>query len=68
MNKQEHQEIEEYMLSQMQDSSHDRNHIYRVLNAAMDIYNYEYILIMMYWQRPAYYMILGGKGNLPMKR
>ena len=41
MNKKEYDEIETYMLSQMQDSTHDKYHIYRVLNAAMDIYNYE---------------------------
>ncbi|MDR2649226.1 MAG: HD domain-containing protein [Clostridiales bacterium] len=29
------------MLSQMQDSAHDRHHIYRVLNSALDISNYE---------------------------
>ena len=41
MNSNEFNEIEKYMLSQMQDSAHDRNHIYRVLNSAMDISKYE---------------------------
>jgi len=30
------------MLSQMQDSAHDKHHVYRVLNSAMDIYEYEH--------------------------
>ena len=38
---QEYKEIEDYMLSQMRDSAHDKYHIYRVLNAALDISNYE---------------------------
>ena len=33
----EFKEIEKYMLKQMQDSAHDRHHVYRVLNAALDI-------------------------------
>ena len=33
--------IENYMLLQMQDSAHDRYHVYRVLNAAVDIAEYE---------------------------
>ena len=33
----EYREIETFMLSQMQDSAHDKHHIYRVLNAALDI-------------------------------
>ena len=37
MNPIEYKEIEEYMLQQMQDSAHDRHHVYRVLNAALDI-------------------------------
>ena len=41
MTYQEYREIENYMLSQMQDSAHDKHHIYRVLNAALDISNYE---------------------------
>jgi len=38
MTKKEFAEIERYMLSQMRDSAHDRHHVYRVLNAAIDIY------------------------------
>jgi len=34
-------EIEEYMQNQMQDSAHDKHHIYRVLNSAVDIYGHE---------------------------
>ena len=37
MTQAEYNEIENYMLQQMQDSAHDRHHIYRVLNAAVDI-------------------------------
>ena len=37
MNLIEYKEIEAYMLQQMQDSAHDRHHVYRVLNAALDI-------------------------------
>jgi uncharacterized protein len=37
----EYKKIEAFMLSQMQDSAHDRHHIYRVLNSALDISNYE---------------------------
>jgi uncharacterized protein len=33
----EFREIEKYMLSQMQDSAHDKHHVYRVLNFALDI-------------------------------
>ena len=33
----EYNEIETYMLKQMQDSAHDSHHVYRVLNAAIDI-------------------------------
>ena len=33
----EYNEIESYMSQQMQDSAHDRHHVYRVLNAALDI-------------------------------
>ena len=40
MTKKEYNEIEIYMLSQMQDSSHDKYHVYRVLNAALDIANH----------------------------
>jgi len=40
MTQAEYTEIENYMLSQMQDSSHDKHHIYRVLNSALDIANY----------------------------
>lgn len=36
----EYNEIESYMLKQMQDSAHDRHHVYRVLNAALDIANH----------------------------
>jgi uncharacterized protein len=37
MTKNEFYEIEAYMLSQMQDSAHDKHHVYRVLNFALDI-------------------------------
>lgn len=40
MTKKEYKEIENYMLHQMQDSAHDRHHVYRVLNAALDIASY----------------------------
>ena len=33
--------IEAYMLSCMRDSAHDREHIYRVLYAALDIASFE---------------------------
>jgi len=41
MTHQEYKEIESFMLSQMQDSAHDKHHIYRVLNFALEISNYE---------------------------
>ena len=41
MTKSEYNTIESYMKTQMQDSAHDPYHIYRVLNAAMDIANHE---------------------------
>ena len=41
MLKKENDEIEAYMLNQMQDSAHDRHHVYRVLNSAFDIANHE---------------------------
>jgi len=37
----EYDQIESYMLSQMQDSAHDKHHVYRVLNSAVDIYEHE---------------------------
>ena len=37
MTQSEFKNIESYMLNLMQDSAHDRHHIYRVLNAALDI-------------------------------
>ncbi|MCL2812510.1 MAG: HD domain-containing protein [Clostridia bacterium] len=37
MTKKEFDRIEAYMLTQMQDAAHDRHHVYRVLNAALDI-------------------------------
>ena len=40
MTKKEYAAIEAYMLSQMKDSTHDKYHIYRVLNAACDISNH----------------------------
>ena len=33
----EFKEIEDFMLQHMQDSAHDKHHVYRVLNAAIDI-------------------------------
>ncbi len=41
MTKTDFTEIENYMISQMQDSAHDRHHVYRVLNAALDIAGHE---------------------------
>ena len=41
MTHQEYKEIETFMLSQMQDSAHDKHHIYRVLNSALDISSHE---------------------------
>ncbi len=41
MNIQTYKLIEEYMLSCMDDSAHDKDHIYRVLYAALDIAGYE---------------------------
>jgi len=41
MKKSEYKIIEDYMLNQMKDSSHDRHHVYRVLNFAMDIASFE---------------------------
>jgi len=41
MTKSEYNKIETYMLSQMQDSAHDKHHVYRVLNWAVDIYEHE---------------------------
>jgi len=40
LTKKEFVEIEAFMLEKMQDSAHDRHHIYRVLNAALDIAHY----------------------------
>jgi len=40
MNIREYSEIESYMLNLMQDSAHDQNHVYRVLNSALDIANH----------------------------
>jgi len=41
MTKAEYMDIEGYMIAQMQDSAHDKHHIFRVLNSAMDIYEHE---------------------------
>ena len=41
MNKDEYRAIEAYMVTNMQDSAHDIHHVYRVLNAAVDIAGYE---------------------------
>jgi len=41
MTKTEYTAIETYMLAQMKDSAHDRHHVYRVLNSALDIASYE---------------------------
>jgi len=46
MTQTEFNKIENYMLEQMQDSAHDRYHVYRVLNAAIDIAKYEDIVDM----------------------
>jgi len=40
MNKNEYTTIESYMISKMNDSAHDIHHVYRVLNAAVDIANH----------------------------
>ncbi len=37
MTEQQYREIERYMQDQMQDTAHDREHIYRVLNVAIEI-------------------------------
>jgi len=37
----EYTAIEAYMTEKMQDSAHDKHHVYRVLNAALDIARYE---------------------------
>lgn len=42
MNLQSYKVLEEYMLSCMNDSAHDKDHIYRVLYIALDIAHYEY--------------------------
>jgi uncharacterized protein len=34
-------ELEQFMLPKMSDGAHDREHVYRVLNYAMDIAGYE---------------------------
>lgn len=41
MNKSDYEQIEAFMLTHMTDSAHDPHHIYRVLNAAVDIARYE---------------------------
>lgn len=41
MTKQLFDKIESYMLKNMDDSAHDREHVYRVLNFALDITSYE---------------------------
>ena len=41
MTKQEYTTIENFMLDCMKDSAHDKHHIYRVLNAAVDIAAHE---------------------------
>lgn len=41
MNKSTYKLIEDYMLSCMEDSAHDKEHIYRVLYNALDIASYE---------------------------
>ena len=41
MNNDEYRAIEAYMITHMQDSAHDIHHVYRVLNAAVDIAGYE---------------------------
>jgi len=41
MTKEEYTEIESFMQSQMHDSAHDKHHVYRVLNSALDIYEHE---------------------------
>ena len=41
MTKSEYTIIESYMTAQMQDSAHDKHHVYRVLNAALDIASHE---------------------------
>lgn len=41
MTQQEYQVIENYMLSCMKDSAHDKEHIYRVLYVALDVAQYE---------------------------
>jgi len=40
MNKNEFTEIENFMLEKMRDCAHDKHHVYRVLNSALDIANH----------------------------
>ena len=41
MNKEQYNKIEQYMHLSMEDSAHDKEHIYRVLYVALDIAKYE---------------------------
>jgi len=41
MDRHEYTSIEAYMLGKMQDSAHDKHHVYRVLNGALDIAGHE---------------------------
>jgi len=41
MTKDTYVDIENFMLTQMKDSAHDKHHVYRVLNFALDIYGHE---------------------------
>jgi len=41
MKKNEYKIVEDYMLEQMKDSAHDKHHVYRVLNFALDIAYHE---------------------------
>ena len=44
MNKEQYNRIEKYMQLCMEDSAHDKEHIYRVLYVALDIAKYEYYI------------------------
>ena len=48
MNQSDFHKIENYMLSCMEDSAHDSQHIYRALFIALDIAEHEKMLIKMF--------------------
>lgn len=48
MDKKEYKVIEDYVLSEMNSSSHDIEHVYRVLYMALEIAKREKMLTMMF--------------------